>query len=128
MTAKRRKKVILKKMQQLLGCSPLSSEPALLGWSYTKKGTGARVLQRQWGGGPHHFSLSINHLPHRHASMRCCEWTHAAPLLQRERENKEEAMGRERRNSKEKEIGKRKKETDFSFLDIVIHKLYCPYY
>jgi hypothetical protein len=46
----------------------------------------------------------------------------------RERENKEEAMGRERRNSKEKEIGKRKKETDFSFLDIVIHKLYCPYY
>jgi hypothetical protein len=44
-----------------------------------------------------------------------------------ERENKEEATGRERRNMKEKR-GKRKKETYFPFLDIVIHKLYCPHY
>jgi hypothetical protein len=44
-----------------------------------------------------------------------------------ERENKEEAMGRERKNSKDKR-GKEKKETYFPFLDIVIRKLYCPYY
>jgi hypothetical protein len=60
--------------------------------------------------------------------MRRREWTHACCATLAERENKEEAMGRERRNRKEKERGKGKKETDFPFLDIVIHKLYCPYY
>jgi hypothetical protein len=73
------------------------------------------------------LSLSINHLPHRHASMRYCEWTHAAPLLQRERIKKrlwEEKEG----IVKKKKLEKEKKETDFPFLDIVIHKLYCPYY
>jgi hypothetical protein len=40
-------------------------------------------------------------------------------------------MRRERKNMKEKERGKeknRKKEIDFMFLNIVIRKLYCPYY
>jgi hypothetical protein len=50
----------------------------------------------------------------------------AALLLQRERIKKR--LWEERRNRKEKERGKGKKETDFPFLDIVIHKLYCPYY
>jgi hypothetical protein len=67
----------LEKMQELLGCSPLSSEPALLGWPYTKKGTVAQVLCRRRG--ERTPITSRPHLPH------CHEWTRAAPLLQRER-------------------------------------------
>jgi hypothetical protein len=123
-SAKRRKKGILKKMQEL-NCSPLSSEPALLGWPYTEKGQERECCCGSGEGGPHRFSLSHPHLPHHHTSMRRREWTCVVPLLQRE--NKEEAMGRERKNSKDKR-GKEKKETYFPFLDIVIRKLYCPYY
>jgi hypothetical protein len=47
---------------------------------------------------------------------------------------KKRLQGRETRNRKEKERGKEKigkigkRQTDFPFLDIVIHKLYCPHY